>query len=274
MPPPAALMRRPRPGPATKPWNGKATDHGAVAPCSAWCATRWRPGQHRTGCCRLALMEKRNGAHGELKASDIPYKVKKGHKRRKNCHNIHTSKFLYGLPTAFAHSPPGPSFFSILIPYMYFFWGDLLTSCPSKSISPRPQKTKSIAAKMLPLKKLPKETNLLPPLGVVTELCESLFDPPPRGFLLVLLGVMVRGPTDWLKIFEDISRDLQKLSWKRLLVQTFTAFREQGILRNIWIFQREAKRSEKWVPENWVLTSSEHAIAVEGCCSGAHVRLF
>ena len=192
------------PSPAAKPWNGKATDHGAVAPCSAWCATRWRPGQHRTGCCRLALMEKRNGAHGELKASDIPYKVKRATKDEKTvtsttCYNIHTSKFLYGLPTAFAHSPPKPSFFSILIPYMYFFGGDLLTSCPSKSIS----KNKIHRCQDAATQEVAEGDQFASTARCSHRALRESLRPTPCGFLLVLLGVMVRGP-------ETSSKEIQK----------------------------------------------------------------
>lgn len=250
------------PSPATKPWNGKATDHGAVAPCSAWCATRWRPGQHRTGCCRLALMEKRNGAHGELKASDIPYKVKRATKDEKTVTTFTPLNFctacLQLLPTV--HLDPLSSLSSFRT--CTSFGGDLLTSCPSKSISPRPQKTKSIAAKMLPLKKLPKETNLLPPLGVVTELCESLFDPLPVASSLFSWG---DGPrTDWL--VEDLWRYLQgftEIELEEVIGADFHSLSWARDSQKYLNLSKGSKEIRKMSSRNWVLTSSEHAIAVE-----------
>ena len=261
------------PSPATKPWNGKATDHGAVAPCSAWCATRWRPGQHRTGCCRLALMEKRNGAHGELKASDIPYKVKRATKDEKTVTTFTPLNFctacLQLLPTV--HLDPLSSLSSFRT-CTSFGW-DLLTSCPSKSISPRPQKTKSIAAKMLPLKKLPKETNLLPPLGVVTELCESLFDPLPVASSLFSLGWWSEDRLiGWrsLKISPGIYRNWVGRGYWCRLSQPFVSKGFSEISESFKGKQRDQKNEFQKLSFDIFWT----CYRCGSCCSGAHVRLF
>ncbi len=225
---PSSSAHAPAAPSATKPWNWEATDHGAVAPCSTWCATRWRPGQHRTRCCRLALNgEAQPCLHWvESRWHSIQgQRSTKKEKTWKNCHKIHNC------------NPVRPG----LLPTVHLDPGLFSKTHALPKISPRPE-TKSIAQDAATQKGAEGDLDASAARWAHWALRGSL-RPAPRSLLLVLLGVMGVGRGDWWRL------------WQPLVTV--------WILRNIWIFQREANRSGKESSRNWVLTSSEHAIAVE-----------
>lgn len=162
---------------------------------------------------------------------------------------------------------------------MYLFLGDLLTSCPSKSISPRPKKNPSLprCCHSRSCRRRPWRLHRsVSPSSARVSSTRSPSLPPCSPWID---GPRTRNQqqrhtkkTDWLKIFEDISSYLIEL--EEVIGEDFDSLSWARDSQKYLNLSKGSKRDQKNEFQKLSFDIFWTCYRCGSCCSGTHDRLF